>query len=85
MSIDVWDMQWSDLGRGRLKKIKVNVKGSQSSVCELGTCPRVPAEGMRMSFDVNWPPLCQSTVRQQNKQWSAVCGCKKCDGDVRKL
>lgn len=41
--------------------------------------------GARMSFDVNWPPLCQSMVRQQKQQWSVVSGWKKCDGDVRKL
>lgn len=45
MSIDVWDMQWSDLGRGRLKKIKVHMKSSLSSVCQLGTCPRILTRG----------------------------------------
>lgn len=44
----------------------------------------IPQRGTRMSMDVNWPLLCQSTTGQQDTQWAVVSGWKEWEGDTRK-
>lgn len=74
-------MQWSDLGRGRLEKIKVQVRSIRISL-ELALA--IPQRGTRMSMDVNWPLLCQSMAGQQDTQWAVVSGWKEWEADTRK-
>lgn len=60
-------MQWSDLGRGRLEQVKVEVRVSLELVLA------IPQRETRMSMDVNWPLLCQSMAGQQDTVGSSVC------------